>query len=41
MSGTVRTGPEGRRRVEIGTYTHFYKKYDKMFYKKFSLKNVS
>ena len=27
MSGTARTGPEGRRRVEIGTYIHFYEKF--------------
>ena len=41
MSGTARTRPEGRRRAEIGTYIHFYKKYDNRFYKIFSLKNVS
>ena len=35
MPRTVRNGPEGRRRVEIGSYIHFYKKYDKKIYKFF------
>ena len=41
MSGTARTGPEGRRRAEIGTYIHFFQKYDKTINRFFSLKNVS
>ena len=41
MPGTVRNGPEGRRRAEIGIYTHFYKKYDKKNYNFFFVKNVS
>ena len=38
MSGSARTSPEGRRRAEIGTYIHFYKKYDKTNYNIFAEK---